>query len=78
VLLDLEFELQERVYDELELLADQPELLKVSHPENAAVHDVTFGGTMGLHYVFLTIFRDDEDRRLRIDAAGHVFKPYQS
>jgi hypothetical protein len=70
----LEFDLQERAYDELDALAGNPAALKPAGLDEAVVHDLVVDVGIIRHYVFMVIRRDDAARLLRVDAAGYVVK----
>lgn len=74
ILATLDVELQERTYDELELLAAHPELIKPKSPDQIVVHDFIFSRHDGHHYIFISVRRDDPARTLWIESIGRFVK----
>jgi hypothetical protein len=70
----LELWLQEETYDEIDGIATDPSSLVVRPGDPISVHDFTrVRGTL-IHYVFVTLERDDSSRTLRIVTVGHVMR----
>jgi hypothetical protein len=73
-LLEMEMWLQEEALDEIEKVANKPELLRRRGVPAEAVFDFTRQAEEGIHYVFVTLEVDDTARMLKIMTLGHFFK----
>ncbi len=73
-LTQLEVELQERTWDHIEYLAANPWEVRSRAGGEPVVADFTMEQTGGVHYVFITLRRDDKNRVLHVDSIGDFLK----